>query len=209
MTVDESENAPSPSDHRLSSEIHADRPIRLMVDNETRKMTVRDLVIAVAIGIVGSIIVVGLIYFQAFASIAHIYLVSLSLGLWLVPCIMPLLIIRKPGASIIACLAMGVISALTSPFGYLAIFSLVIEGIIIELPFLVALYRKWHNYQFVISAILLSIMMGALAPGAVGVEAPSPMMYLLSVIIAMFSSLVCLFFCMRLARKLRDSGVLK
>ena len=74
-----------------------------------------------AIGVAGSLIVVPLTYLQVFAGIAHVYLVAATLGLWFLQCVVPLIVVRKPGASLIACLAMGVVSAATTPFGVAAI----------------------------------------------------------------------------------------
>ena len=74
----------------------------------------RDMLVAAAIGVAGSLIIVPLTYLQVFAGIAHVYLVAATLGLWFLQCVVPLIVVRKPGASLIACLAMGVVSAATT-----------------------------------------------------------------------------------------------
>lgn len=167
----------------------------------------RDMLVAAAIGVAGSLIVVPLTYLQVFAGIAHVYLVAATLGLWFLPCVVPLIVVRKPGASLIACLAMGVVSAATTPFGVAAIGALIMEGLLIELPFMITLYRRWTRPQFVASAILFSALMGTMAPRAVGVDSPTTPMTLISFAVALASSLVFLVLGFAVAKGLRSRGV--
>lgn len=167
----------------------------------------RDMLVAAAIGVAGSLVVVPLTYLQVFAGIAHVYLVAATLGLWFLQCVVPLIVVRKPGASLIACLAMGVVSAATTPFGVAAIGALIMEGLLIELPFMVTLYRWWTRTQFVASAMLFSALMGTMAPRAVGVDSPTTPMSLISFAVALASSLVFLVLGFAVAKGLRSRGV--
>ena len=153
----------------------------------------RDMLVAAAIGVAGSLIIVPLTYLQVFAGIAHVYLVAATLGLWFLPCVVPFIVVRKPGASLIACLAMGVVSAATTPFGVAAIGALIMEGLLIELPFMVTLYRRWTRPQFVASAMLFSALMGTMAPRAVGVDSPTTPMVRPGMILKDTSSTACTF----------------
>ena len=98
-------------------------------------------------------------------------------------------------------------SAATTPFGVAAIGALTMEGLLIELPFMVALYRRWTRPQFVASAMLFSALMGTMAPRAVGVDSPTTPMTLISFAVALASSLVFLVLGFAVAKGLRSRGV--
>ena len=171
--------------------------------------TPRDLLMAVAIGIAGSVVTVSVSYLQLAASAVHVYLVAATLGLWALICVLPLLIVRVPGASVVACLAMGIVCAVTTPFGPAAIGTLLLEGIIVELPFLVTRYRQWSAGLFTLSSVIVAAFLGWLAPQAVGVQDPSVGMCLICAVIAAVGSVVFLAGGFWLDRRLVAAGVVE
>jgi energy-coupling factor transport system substrate-specific component len=166
------------------------------------------LLTSVAIGIAGSIVVVPLTYLQIFATLSHCYVVALTLGLWVVPCLLPLAVVRQPGASLIACGAIGVISATTTPFGLSAIFALLVEGLIIEIPFIVTLYRKWTVLQYCLAGALLGCFMGFMVPFSLGVANVDLSLQLGCVGIALVSTLTGTGLCLSISARIRRTGVL-
>lgn len=169
----------------------------------------RRLVTAVCLGIAGCIVVIPVTYLQSGAGAIHVYLVSATLGLWALACVLPMLVARTPGASLIACLAMGVGCAVATPFGASAIPALLLEGLVVELPFAVLLYRRYTIPQFVVASVLLGLLLGWPPPSAVGVVDPSVGVHLISAIIAVVCALVFLALGVAVERKLVATGVVQ
>lgn len=178
---------------------------------ETRKRaskTSKALLTSVAIGIAGSIVVVPLTYLQMVATLSSSYVVALTLGLWVIPCLLPLAMVRQPGASLIACCAIGVISAVTTPFGLSAIPALVFEGIIVELPFAVTLYRKWSVIQYYAAGAILGGFMGFMVPFALGIATVDLALQIGCMLIAIAAALVGTWLCRLVGARIRRTGVL-
>ncbi|WP_165218238.1 ECF transporter S component [Schaalia sp. ZJ1691] len=166
------------------------------------------LLVSVAVGVAGSIVVVPLTYLQIAATLAHSYLVALTLGLWVIPCLLPLLLVKRPGAALLACGAIGVISAVATPFGLSAIPALLFEGLIVEIPFLVTLYRSWRTIQYYIAGGLLGAFMGFMVPYSTGVKAPSMMLPIVCMLIALVSAMAGTWLCFLIRTKVGRTGVL-
>ena len=64
--------------------------------NESKKSNFsRALLASVAIGVAGSFIIVPLTYLQMVATLAHSYAVAATLGLWVIPCLLPLILVKR------------------------------------------------------------------------------------------------------------------
>ena len=168
----------------------------------------RSLLISVAIGVAGSVLVVPLTYLQLVATLSHVYLVALTLGLWVVPCLLPLALVKKPASAIVACCAIGVISALTTPFGFSAVLALLVEGVIVEIPFAVTLYRSWRTPQYFVAAGLLGAFMGFCVPASLGVADAGLTLQLGCMAIAVISSMAGAALCLAISARVRKTGVL-
>ncbi|MDR2377903.1 MAG: ECF transporter S component [Bifidobacteriaceae bacterium] len=172
-----------------------------------RGLSTSTLMMAGAIGVAGSILVVPLTYLQISAGLAFVQLVAATLGAWMFPCIFPLVFLRKPGVSIVACLTIGVVSSFTTPFGPSAILALLVEGFILELPFMLSLYRRWNSWLFVVSALLLGAFMGYFVASSMGVKNASAWLLLTNVAISEVSCLVFLALAWQAAKLLRRAGL--
>lgn len=170
--------------------------------------TARALLVSVAIGVAGSVLVVPLTYLQLVATLSHVYLVALTLGLWVVPCLLPLALVKKPASAIVACCAIGVISALTTPFGFSAVLALLVEGVIVEIPFAVTLYRSWRVPQYFVAAGLLGAFMGFCVPASLGVADAGLTLQLGCMAIAVISSIAGAALCLAISARVRKTGVL-
>lgn len=173
-----------------------------------QKRLTRSLLISVAIGVAGSIVVVPLTYFQMVVTLSHSYVVALTLGLWVIPCLLPLMMVKRPGASLIACGAIGVISATTTPYGLAAIPALLLEGFIVEIPFMVTLYRRWATVQYYLGGVILGGFMGFMVPYTLGITTTDLTLQLGCMGIAIASSLVGTWLCRAINAKVRRIGVI-
>jgi energy-coupling factor transport system substrate-specific component len=170
-------------------------------------MSTSTLMTAAAIGIAGCVVVVPLSYLQVAAGLADVALVAATLGAWMLPCLFPLVFVRRPGATVVACLTIGVVSAVTTPFGPAAIGALLLEGILLEAPFLATRYRRWDWWLFAVSAVVFGAFMGYFTTTAVGVQGASAGLVAATMAVAVASCLAFLAVCLWLARALRRTGL--
>jgi energy-coupling factor transport system substrate-specific component len=162
---------------------------------------------AAAIGVAGSVLVVPLTYLQLAAGLANVALVAATLGIWMLPCLFPLIFLQRPGVTMLACLTIGVVSALTTPFGPSAIAALALEGALLEAPFLLTRYRRWDWWLYALAAGLLGAFMGYFSTRALGVAHAPAGLVALTVAVGVASCWICLIPALRLARALRRAGL--
>lgn len=182
------------------------RLVRVVPIATDSRPSTRDILVAVAIDIAGSLIIVPLTYLRMFASIARVYPVAATLGLWFLQYVVPLIVVRKPGASPITYLAMGIVSAAITPFGVAAIRALIMKGLLIELLSMVTPYRRWTRLQFIASMMASFALMGAVVPRVVGIDSPTTPTILISSTVALVSSLVFLVPGFTVAKGLHSRG---
>lgn len=80
----------------------------------------RNLMTVAALAVVGSLIVVPLTYMTFAIGITTqrgMLIMCSCMGLWTIPYLLPAVIVRRPGACVLAGLIMGIICAFTSPQG--------------------------------------------------------------------------------------------
>jgi len=129
----------------------------------------RNLMITAALAVVGSIIVVALSYISATMLLTPrgLFIACSFMGAWLIPYLLPAVVVRKPGAAIIAGLIMGIIAAFTTPSGPATIIGNVLGAAFVELPLAVLLYRVWTWWSFAISGCVFGCINGLLYLGMV------------------------------------------
>ena len=124
----------------------------------------RNLMITAALAVVGSIIVVALTYVSAtvFLTPKGLFVACAFMGAWLIPYLLPAVVVRKPGAALIAGLIMGIIAAFTTPSGPTTIIGNVLGAFFVELPLAILLYRVWKWWSFAISGCVFGCINGLL-----------------------------------------------
>lgn len=122
----------------------------------------RNLMTVAALSVVGLIILIPLNYVSVglMATPQMILIGSSLMGLWVIPYMLPISVVRRPGATVLAALIMGIISTFTTPAGAGAIIGNLIGGLFIEVPFAVMLYRKWTWWAHLISAGVFGTLNG-------------------------------------------------
>jgi ABC transporter, permease protein len=84
------------------------------------------------------------------------------MGLWVIPYLLPAVVVRRPGAVMIASLIIGVISIFATPYGPSAIVGNVLGGLFVEVPLAIMLYRKWTWWAYLVSATVFGLLNGFL-----------------------------------------------
>lgn len=116
----------------------------------------RNLMTVAALGVVGSILVVPLSYLSVVVAVSPrgILIMCALMGAWIIPYLLPGVIVNKPGAFVIGGLVMGVISAFLTPQGPTAILGNVIGSCYVGAPVALFLYRRWTWWVYAISGVI-------------------------------------------------------
>ena len=116
----------------------------------------RNLMTVAALGVVGSILVVPLSYLSVVVAVSPrgILIMCALMGAWIIPYLLPGVIVNKPGAFVIGGLVMGVISAFLTPQGPTAILGNIIGSCYVGAPVALLLYRKWAWWVYAISGVI-------------------------------------------------------
>ena len=134
-----------------------------IIPNEKKglaKWTTRDLLVMAVICIVFAALLTGAMYlFVMFIMPLGPLAVHIGFGIWLMPPIFIVYILRRPGAALLAELLIAIISIPFSPAGWMTLIAVLTRGIPIELVFLTTRYR---NYR------LSLLMIAGIIPGLVG-----------------------------------------
>ncbi len=127
--------------------------------------TTRDLLVVSVIGIVGAIALMGINYLSAVLVAINPIIGSVISGIFFIFIIMPLYIVRRPGASILGTLVYGLASAPFHPFGWLVSLLAFMFAIPVEAVFLLTRYRNYRLWVLMTAGAagtLLSFVMTGL-----------------------------------------------
>ncbi|MDE0545120.1 ECF transporter S component [Microbacterium sp. C7(2022)] len=109
-----------------------------------------------AIGVAGGVLLWGATALST-ALFAVVPFISVALaGLWLLPAVIALRLLERPGAGLLV----GLISGLVV-FPYL--FTNLWWALFAELPFLLAFYRSWRTWQYYAGAVFVGVLYPVLA----------------------------------------------
>lgn len=128
------------------------------------------------------------------------------MGLWVIPYLLPAMVVRRPGAALIAGIIMGIICIFTTPYGPGAIVGNLLGALFIEIPLTLMLYRKWTWWSFLLAAgffgLVNALLYLQLAIAVIGIGTSSAMT-VVSVVSALTGAGVTLL----LTRLLNRAGV--
>lgn len=169
----------------------------------------RNLMTIAALAVVGSMVLVPLNYITPalLVTAKGIVLSCALMGLWVIPFLLPLDIIRRPGAALVASFIMGVITAFTHPMGPIAIIGTMIGGLFIELPLAVMLYRQWTWWAYGIAATCFGLLNSMPYNAALSAVDASVWQKVLMMALSVVSAWVGVVITLALARGLRRAGV--
>ena len=133
-----------------------------IISNKKRglaKWTTRDLLVTTSLSLVFAILMLGADYLLAmFIMPLGPLAIYASTGIWFIPPIFIIYILRRPGVVLLSQLIMAIISVPFSPFGWMQLLGAVVVGLPIELVFWATRYRNYH---------LPVLLMGGIVAGVV------------------------------------------
>lgn len=146
-----------------------DAAVRTSARRGASVLATRNLMTVAALAVVGSLIVVPLTYLGAglLATPGAALAACAVMGGWVVPYLLPAVIVRAPGAALLAGAIIGVITAISHPLGPSAILSSVIGAAFIEIPLAVQRYR-WRARSYAIAAAVFGLLNGSVYAFVIG-----------------------------------------
>jgi energy-coupling factor transport system permease protein len=78
-------------------------------------------------------------------------------GLWILPAVIAMRLLERPGAAILVGLLSGLVIVPFSGYGFSSVLTNLYWAAFIELAFLVVLYRRWTVWQYYAGAVVLSV----------------------------------------------------
>lgn len=120
----------------------------------------RNLMTVAALAVVGCVLIIPLSY--AFAAgavtISAAMFNQAFMGLWLVPYLLPAVVVKRPGASLLAGAIMGIISTFTTPIGASALMGNLIGAFFVELGLAILLYKVWDWRSFLFAGFIFGLL---------------------------------------------------
>lgn len=178
------------------------------------RYSTRLLLSTAAIGAAGGLLVVGLNYALAPlppGSLTYsIY--AAATPLWALGAFVAMALFRRPGIALLTSVFAGLVN-LVSPFGVAQLVNFLVIGLLLEVPFAVARYRRWSDrffwIAFPVGALLLSVgyLVPTLVAGAIVPSEIAPWVAALLVVATVALALGITALSLRTAASLRKAGI--
>ena len=123
----------------------------------------RDLLVLVVIALVFGLITAPLFTLSPIidATLGPV-LKRLTSGIFLVPSLLAAYTLRRPGAALLCAVLVGLVQVPFTPLGLILVFGQAVFGILYELPFLIARYRRYGLTMMLVSGAVLGLILGAI-----------------------------------------------
>ncbi|MWB98620.1 ECF transporter S component [Agromyces seonyuensis] len=173
------------------------------------KFPTRLLLTCAAIGAAAGVLLIPVNHFSAaifgvfppgFAAVA---------GIWLLPIVVAMALLRRPGVGILVALIAGLVETPFQPYGASAIVTNLMIAVFIEIVFALALYRYWKPWLFYVAALVFGALYAPYAVASIdlpnyglGLQITFFAVLLLSEVLATWAGL-------SLAKRVERTGVVR
>jgi energy-coupling factor transport system substrate-specific component len=172
-----------------------------------QRASTRYLLTCAVLGVAGGLLTVGMNYASiGLAAVAPAF-IAVTIGAWVLPSITGLALLQRPGAGFLIALLGGLINAPLTPYGFAQLPTVVMVGLLSELPFAVTLYRVWAKRVFYIGYVILITAFSTLWLVAVDAAMSSPVVLVVLYALTALASAFFIWVALLLASRLRRAGV--
>lgn len=169
----------------------------------------RILLSAAAFGAVGGLFVIALNWLSVAGGALAFYFYAATIAFWALPVLVSQAVLRRPGVALLTATLMGLVNAPFVVGGAQQILNFVVAGILVELPFVITLYRRWSSRMFwiahTVSGLLFSLIYLLLV--ILGLDAVAPWIVAVTLVGLVVSSIGAAALGQLLASRLRKAGV--
>jgi len=136
-------------------------------------------------------------------------LMDVTFGIYALSALLPLYLVRKPGAALMGSLFAAVINILTgSPYGIHIIAAGLLQGLGAEVGFGIGGYRKYGAVNFGLAAVFITLFVSARDYLVFGMGQYTPLLLAVSLALRLASAAILSFaICLALGKALRKTGL--
>jgi energy-coupling factor transport system permease protein len=144
------------------------RPVGRSVVHRT---STRVLLSCAAIGVAGGVVAGASAYLALLFATFGPILYGLTVGTHFLPSVVALALLKRPGTAVLAGVIAGLVGTAFAPLWmYRFIGTGLLVGILLELPFLVARYRRWDPWLFYVAAAFSGVVIAVAVFIGLGAE---------------------------------------
>lgn len=124
-----------------------------------RRFPTAILLTCVAIGVAGGVLLAPANWLSTVLVAVGSPVASMAIvGFWLLPAVVALRLLRRPGVGILVGVVSGLVIVPFSGYGFMSIVSNASWAVLAELPFLVTLWRFWPTWMHYIGALATGVI---------------------------------------------------
>ena len=128
-------------------------------------------------------------------------------GIWSVPFVIALALLRRPGVALLTALIAGIINAALTPQGASAIITCLMVGAMLEIPLAIGLYRSWRAWIYYVGAAVFGLAYALYSAAYLGVTEFAPWAQVVFVVLSVGSNLGAIWLGRFIAARLERAGV--
>ncbi|MFL0411713.1 ECF transporter S component [Microbacterium paludicola] len=132
---------------------------------------------------------------------------QLLTGLWILPAVVALRLLQRPGAALLTALISGLVLLPFSGWGLASVLTNVMFALPIELAFAAALYRRWATWQYYAGAAATAIIYCLWQGSYFGIESMTPLAVVAFYALAVLSCVAATTLGILIADRLHRAGV--
>lgn len=171
------------------------------------RFTTRYLLTCAAIGVAGGLLLIPANLYAGTVAKGVPLLYAPIVGVWILPVIVALALLRRPGAGLLTAFVAGLVTIPASPNGTGAVITMLLIGVLLELPFAVLLYRRWHPAVFLAATVVIAVLYGFVTWRSLNVAALAPWAQVTFVALLIVSGVAGTLLGLLLARRVERTGV--
>ena len=172
-----------------------------------RLTSTRFLMTCAVLGVAGGLLSIGLNWASIGFATAGVIFFGVTVGVWVLPSIVGLALLQRPGTGALVAVLAGLVNAPFTPFGFAQLPTVAMMAVLVELPFLVTLYRVWKPWLFYVGYGILLTAFATLWFVAVDAVMASPAVLAGLYLATAAASLFFVWLALLLTTRLRRAGV--
>lgn len=170
------------------------------------RYTTRTIMTAAAIGAAVGVILIPLNFAVMAVTTTLPILAVVTYGIWGMSALVPLGLLRKPGAGIIGATAAGLVSSV-SPYGLFMVVMMVLWGVFMEASFFITRYRYFGWKSFAVVGILTGLLSSVMSIYSLNLLSMDLGLVIAICVVQVLSFIGCSLLSLALAKALQRAGI--
>lgn len=172
-----------------------------------KRVSTAYLLTCAVIGVAGGVLLVPANWLSTVVFATVPFFAVVTAGLWLLPAVIALRLLQRPGAGLLVGLISGLVAAPLSGYGWSSVLTNVWWAFFAEVAFLVVIYKFWTLWQHYAGAVLVGVAYPILAAQSYNLAALEPWAQVVFFAITLASCVGATAIGLAIAAGLRHAGV--